>query len=321
MSNPIQQAIDGLERIVRWDELSSEFKMNYGSNGERDHFRGVASDALSALQSLQGVELPEPKAYLHEQLGNCMTHAFYWTLRQERHPAKELNEFVPLYTADQLRTAVDAAMARGAEPQGDPHRVPDAVWEALQRMIEDAQTRGPASKDDAMVVARWRARFVAAREATQPTQAEAPSEREAFLKRVLAVLAAATSFATKKARDGHEAVLLELRAALSTQQAEAMSDPQIAAAFNDWARGHEGSAHVESFRAGARFAERRGTTKQPEALAQQERDREDAPCPDGLLPDGEICPRCGGKRGPSGIDGGSWVHIRAARSSEGGSNG
>lgn len=31
-------------------------------------------------------------------------------------------------------------------------------------------------------------------------------------------------------------------------------------------------------------------------------------CPDGLLPDGENCPRCGERRGPSGVDGGSWVH-------------
>jgi hypothetical protein len=35
-------------------------------------------------------------------------------------------------------------------------------------------------------------------------------------------------------------------------------------------------------------------------------------CPDGVLPDGPMCPLCGGKRGPSGVDGGSWVHIRAA---------
>lgn len=32
------------------------------------------------------------------------------------------------------------------------------------------------------------------------------------------------------------------------------------------------------------------------------------PCPDGLLPDGERCPRCGGPRAASGVDGGSWVH-------------
>lgn len=32
-------------------------------------------------------------------------------------------------------------------------------------------------------------------------------------------------------------------------------------------------------------------------------------CPDALLPDGPRCPRCFGERGPSGIDGGSWVHI------------
>lgn len=31
-------------------------------------------------------------------------------------------------------------------------------------------------------------------------------------------------------------------------------------------------------------------------------------CPNALLPDGPICPRCGNRRGPSGVDGGSWVH-------------
>ncbi len=31
-------------------------------------------------------------------------------------------------------------------------------------------------------------------------------------------------------------------------------------------------------------------------------------CPDNLTPDGQVCPRCGGRRGPSGVDGGSWVH-------------
>jgi hypothetical protein len=32
-------------------------------------------------------------------------------------------------------------------------------------------------------------------------------------------------------------------------------------------------------------------------------------CPDGLSPEGETCPRCGGHRAPSGIDGGTWVHF------------
>jgi hypothetical protein len=33
-------------------------------------------------------------------------------------------------------------------------------------------------------------------------------------------------------------------------------------------------------------------------------------CPDALLPDGDTCPRCGWRRGPSGAGGGSWVHVR-----------
>lgn len=36
---------------------------------------------------------------------------------------------------------------------------------------------------------------------------------------------------------------------------------------------------------------------------------ESADCPDALLPDGEVCPRCGGPRAPSGSGGGSWVHF------------
>jgi len=35
-------------------------------------------------------------------------------------------------------------------------------------------------------------------------------------------------------------------------------------------------------------------------------------CPDDLLPDGAICPRCGGLREPSGVNGGSWVHYNPA---------
>lgn len=39
-----------------------------------------------------------------------------------------------------------------------------------------------------------------------------------------------------------------------------------------------------------------------------ERRQPPARCPDGVLPDGPVCPRCGGRRGPSGVGGGTWVH-------------
>ena len=37
--------------------------------------------------------------------------------------------------------------------------VSDGVWEALQRLIENAASLGPASRDDALLVARWRGKF------------------------------------------------------------------------------------------------------------------------------------------------------------------
>lgn len=44
-------------------------------------------------------------------------------------------------------------------------------------------------------------------------------------------------------------------------------------------------------------------------LRQMRSEKASGLCPDALLPDGEHCPRCGCKRAPSGIDGGSWVHV------------
>lgn len=69
-------------------------------------------------------------------------------------------------------------------------RVPDAVWEALQRMIEDGLAKGPNSQDDARTVARWRARFVPARDgvpSSQPDLNPVPSDRA----RALAIAAEA----------------------------------------------------------------------------------------------------------------------------------
>lgn len=37
---------------------------------------------------------------------------------------------------------------------------------------------------------------------------------------------------------------------------------------------------------------------------------DDRTCEDGVLPDGSICPKCGRDRGPSGVGGGTWVHLR-----------
>ncbi len=63
--------------------------------------------------------------------------------------------------------AIDAACAAMGTP---PAAVPDSVWEALQRLIENAAVMGPGSRDDVLAVARWRGQFVAAREATPPAQ-------------------------------------------------------------------------------------------------------------------------------------------------------
>lgn len=59
-----------------------------------------------------------------------------------------------------------------------PQPVPDAVWEALQRMIEDGGTKGPASREDALTVARHRDRhlFMRADPAGNPLDTPLPCD-------------------------------------------------------------------------------------------------------------------------------------------------
>lgn len=98
--NPIQQAIAAMEaaHIVSGQQAIDE--------------------ALNALRSLQkevdGV-LPEPYGFLHDASGND-------PLTFKRGPITEAYALtcstMPIYTADQLRTAVAAALGRGAVPSG-----------------------------------------------------------------------------------------------------------------------------------------------------------------------------------------------------------
>ena len=40
-----------LERISAWDELNLEFRLDYGSNGQRDYYRNIANEQLAKLGS------------------------------------------------------------------------------------------------------------------------------------------------------------------------------------------------------------------------------------------------------------------------------
>ncbi|WP_019652224.1 hypothetical protein [Variovorax atrisoli] len=80
------------------------------------------------------------------------------------------------YESYETQAAYDAWRARaalaapaGAQQAVAPEPVPDSVWEALQRMIEDGLVKGPASQEDARTVMRYRdrVRFLAAPAAAQ----------------------------------------------------------------------------------------------------------------------------------------------------------
>lgn len=125
-----------------------------------------------ALQSLQGVELPplpEPTVY------DGQAHPLYD--KPEHYDGDDMQAYA--------RTAVAAAMARGAGPQGyetdfalmEAHRnaAADDYYKARHPMIDTIENRRTF---EAGFTRGWRA--APTPEAAQPTQAEAPSEREAF---------------------------------------------------------------------------------------------------------------------------------------------
>ena len=79
---------------------------------------------------------------------------------------------IEAFTAVGVLRAALAALAQ--QEQG----VPDGVWEALQRLIENGGSMGPASQEDAILVAQYRDRV---RFMTPQSPQPAPvGEREAF---------------------------------------------------------------------------------------------------------------------------------------------
>lgn len=172
--NPIQLAIEALERIA---------------DPRNKHFSGdaqvVAQEALTSLRSLQkeveGVELPEPAFKL------------YWRGDLAAYKVSKPNiGDTDVYTADQLRTAVAAALGRGVVNSGwcvtseELAQWTDA-YAAFKGAFDTPQMRRQFN-DEYAEDARHRLREFNERmlsaaptpEASQPTQAEVPSEREAF---------------------------------------------------------------------------------------------------------------------------------------------
>jgi hypothetical protein len=62
----------------------------------------------------------------------------------------------PVQRWNELAAAIRAELSRA--PAAPAEAIPDNVWEALQRMIEDGLAKGPASQEDARCVARYRDR-------------------------------------------------------------------------------------------------------------------------------------------------------------------
>ena len=286
--NPIQQAIEAIEAcMVAMDYIHE--KTGY-SNASAEL---AGDEALTSLRSLQKeVEGVEPVGWRHKQYGHIQWRSYDMTPEVcDRYTNS--GQWDLLYTADQLRTAVAAALGREADVKPDlfctcgnewqwntdagawelvasfiPDEVPEATqptqaavqvpqeWRAaIQSAIDElpyrhhliprltqllaAQPQGAPTfttddpdLDNLLNTAHWMREQgttmdvglvfsdalerVKKRLATQPTQAEAPSERDGKLMMALAVIRELTG--TQHSED-IEDTINAVRAALATQQA------------------------------------------------------------------------------------------------------
>lgn len=97
------------------------------------------------------------KACLEAALGHC---------QEKKMSAATMNEVERLRTENKrlisanwkLAVKGDQLRQRVAELEAHVEHTPDCVWEALQRLIENAQELGEASQEDALLVSQYRDR-------------------------------------------------------------------------------------------------------------------------------------------------------------------
>lgn len=51
----LEECINTLSRIAAWDELSLEYRVDFGSNGQRDYYRQFALDALNRIKEKNNI--------------------------------------------------------------------------------------------------------------------------------------------------------------------------------------------------------------------------------------------------------------------------
>lgn len=127
---------EALKRIEAWDECSPKFRMNYGSNGERDYYRKIASEAIAVSKPEphddgvpswvdarlnEGYKKPEPQAQA-EPCPNSTSDEFACKNRHQCwEPCGELGNSaaharpVPKETQDAVNAALGLPQAQAGE--------------------------------------------------------------------------------------------------------------------------------------------------------------------------------------------------------------
>lgn len=121
----------------------------------------AATCTASEAHQLVDYVFSRPVGELSQEVGGVMVTLAALCLEQgvDMHVAGE-TELARVWTKIDVIRAKHAAKPKHSPLPGasDSARatLPDAFWEALQRLIENAITQGPASMDDAMLVGRYR---------------------------------------------------------------------------------------------------------------------------------------------------------------------
>ncbi len=123
---------------------------NFAADAHRDLSEAIKREEAQTVESMKAT--PEDMA-IYRSITNPVVKQSLTTEREAK--IKRLRENHHTWR-DSIDRCMEAADMLAADAQAV---VSDGVWEALQRLIESAETLGSASRDDALLVAQWRGKF------------------------------------------------------------------------------------------------------------------------------------------------------------------
>lgn len=183
---PVEMLRDAADYLAHYVGYIYEVKPD---DLERHPYLPAVEDVVEGLRSIAALSAPMEPAGAQQvaavpDLGEIerLLDVYIRRLQTPGYSVMEEQARTELLTGiRKLAASPSAPQPAQVAPAAQQVPVSDGVWEALQRLIENAATLGPASREDALLVAKWRGRFLPSSPQPQPAARMPLTERIAEL--------------------------------------------------------------------------------------------------------------------------------------------